>query len=147
MTVYTKKEQIKPNDKTKWISWKPVSFPKLTHVQICVYSKYSNAWREWIGLNEFLKKQTNKNKNKTKKQNKKKKKNTLVFKVAILCVCVCGWGQVVVMVLCVGRGVSKFLWQSIDRAGNKKKLPALMWTYSPINWMTLLKILTSQLGL
>ena len=39
-----KKKQIKSNDKTKWIPWKPVSFPKLTTSSL----SYSNTWPEWV---------------------------------------------------------------------------------------------------
>ena len=47
MTVGTlkKKKQLRTNDKTKWIPWKPVSFPKLTqssllHTQIHGLSEF-----------------------------------------------------------------------------------------------------------
>ena len=89
-----KRKKVKPNNKTKWILWKLVNFPKLTQSRYVFKCMDRVNWTEWV---------RGKIQNKTK-QNKTKK--TLVFrgikgrhfvhvaegKVAV----------VVIMVVCVG---------------------------------------------
>ena len=63
-----KRDKNKDNDKTKWVPWKPVSFPELTQSRLVSIQIHGQSELDWVSF-----------------------WRTLVFKVAILYVC--EWGQ------------------------------------------------------